>query len=141
MIAWGARSRENIAQLCWQLQRVLDYYSDTAPRELDCTIIVGHRTESEQERAFASRASKKRWPDSMHNKQPSLAFDFVPAPFAGGRDWKDVARFARIAGAMQMAAEKCGFSLRWGGDWDQDGATIDEAFQDLGHLELKENEQ
>ena len=106
-----------------------------APEELDLSIICGHRGESTQNAAYDSGASKVRWPNSKHNAQPSKAFDFVPYPKL---NWNDASRFARIAGALQLAAATVGVKLRWGGDWDADGATIDENFHDLGHIEVAE---
>lgn len=134
-IHYGPASRAQIATLDGRLQRVLYKFANLAPEELDLSVLVGHRGEAEQNAAYNARPqrSKKRWPNSMHNKQPSLAFDFLPYP---ARDWDDVRQFARIAGALQLVAATLGIRLRWGGDWDQDGKTADEKFLDAGHLEL-----
>jgi peptidoglycan L-alanyl-D-glutamate endopeptidase CwlK len=135
-ISYGPASRACIEQLDGRLQRVLYRYADLAPAELDLSIIVGHRGEAAQNKAFAEKRSKTPWPKSKHNRLPSLAFDFTPYPFAGGKDWNDLARFARIAGGILIAAAIEKVPVRWGGDWDQDGATIDERFVDAGHVEL-----
>jgi peptidoglycan L-alanyl-D-glutamate endopeptidase CwlK len=136
-IAYGPRSRVAIATLDGRLQRLLDRYADDAPPELDLTITEGHRGEAAQNAALASGASTLAWPQSKHNTLPARAFDFVPYPFAGtGPDWRDLARFARIAGALQLIAAREGLRIRWGGDWDRDGRTTDETFVDAGHIEL-----
>lgn len=135
MIRYGRQSRGNIEQLCSPLQRVLHAYADVAPPSMDLRITVGHRDEDLQNRAFASGASEVRYPHSKHNSYPSMAFDFVPSPFHS-RDWSDGYRFSRIFGGLQVVAHGLGIRLRWGGDWDRDGKSNDQKFNDLGHVEL-----
>lgn len=135
MIKYGKQSRGNIEELCSPLQAILHKYADIAPENGDLTIIVGHRGEADQNKAYASGASKVRFPHSKHNSQPSNAFDFVPYPFKH-KDWSDGYRFARIVGGIEIAATLLGFKLRWGGDWDRDGKSNDQAFMDLGHIEF-----
>lgn len=137
-ISYGPKSRAAIAELDGRLQRLLDRYADAADASLDLTIIVGHRGEAAQNAAFAAGASKLAWPHSKHNSLPSKAFDFVPYPFAGGsKEWNDLARFARIAGALKVIANQERIAIRWGGDWDGDGRVVgDETFIDAGHVEL-----
>lgn len=137
-ITYGKQSRACIEQLDGRLQRVLYRYADWAPPELDLTIIVGHRGEAAQNEAFNARPqrSKTPWPKSKHNRLPSWAFDFRPAPFPSAEHWKDGVRFGRIAGAILWVAAAERVPVRWGGDWDQDGQSIDESFLDLGHVEL-----
>ncbi len=140
MIKYGPKSRAQLDTLHPTLARVLYDYADLAPPELDLSVVCGHRGEAEQNKAYREGASTKQWPNSKHNAQPSRAFDFKPHPFPDAASWKDLARFARIAGALQLVASQRGIALRWGGDWDRDGATIDERFVDAGHLELADPE-
>ncbi len=135
-ISWGKQSRKNIEELCSPLQRLLDAYADMAPSNMDLTIIEGHRDEETQRRAYASGKSSVLFPHSKHNSQPSQAFDFIPSPFNGRKDWSDGYRFARIAGALFLVAATKKIHIRWGGDWDQDGKSNDQSFMDLGHIEL-----
>lgn len=135
-ITFGPASRACIEQLDGRLQRVLYRYADHAPPELDLSIIVGHRGEAAQNEAFRTKKSKTPWPRSKHNRLPSAAFDFRPYPFPSAEHWKDGIRFGRIAGGLILAAAIEKVPVRWGGDWDQDGQSIDESFLDLGHLEL-----
>ena len=101
-------------------------------KELDFSVLYGHRDEDDQAEAFRTGASTKRWPDSKHNQVPSLAVDVAPFPV----DWNDLARFARLAGYVERVAWEKAIPIRWGGDWDQDGWTKDERLVDMPHFEL-----
>lgn len=118
----------------------------------DCTIIQGHRTKEEQDEYFYAQKSQVRWPDSKHNKSPSLAVDV--APWVNGRiPWprtpvlwtdkvqrntyiKDLSQFYHFAGYVEGVAEMMGIKIRWGGDWDKDHDLMDNKFDDLVHFEL-----
>lgn len=113
-----------------RLQRLLR----EAIQRVDFTVLCGHRERDEQDDAFRRGASTKRWPMSKHNRMPSVAVDIAPYPV----DWKDTARFARLAGYIERIAHEQGVSIRWGGDWDQDGRTNDERLIDMPHLEIVE---
>ena len=41
-----------------------------------------------------------------------------------------------IAGLMMRAAQEEGVHIRWGGDWDSDGQTLDHTFFDAPHFEM-----
>ena len=99
---------------------------------LDFGIIHGHRGEDEQNSYYEQGVSQVRWPDSKHNKQPSLAFDFINTPV----DWNRERDFVVIAGLILQAAKELGIPIRWGGDWNDDGKIYNERFKDLGHIEL-----
>ena len=98
----------------------------------DCTIMVGHRNEEDQNEAFRNGFSKQKWPTSKHNKSPSLAVDVAPFPI----DFKDTNRFYYFSGFVMGIAKSLGISIRWGGDWDSDHLVKDEKFLDLVHFEL-----
>lgn len=115
MIKYGKASRVKIDELDGRLQRLLHRYSDSAPADLDLSVICGHRGEAEQNAAYAAGKSKKRWPESGHNKQPAKAFDFLPYPFHG---WGDTLAFARIQGALRIIAEQEGIALKPMITWD-----------------------
>jgi peptidoglycan L-alanyl-D-glutamate endopeptidase CwlK len=123
-------SEQRLSTCDERLQRILR----EAIKQVDLTVICGHRTRDEQDDAFRRGASTKRWPLSKHNRLPSLAVDIAPYPV----DWKDTARFARLAGYIERIAHEQGVPIRWGGDWDQDGRTTDERLIDMPHLELVE---
>lgn len=99
---------------------------------MDVTVICTHRTQEEQEAAYAKGNSKLRWPNSKHNTYPSIAVDVVPYPL----NWNNTKRFGYMAGLIVAIGKKHGYTVRWGGDWDRDGETQDQNFHDLPHFEL-----
>ena len=103
-------------------------------KHFDCTVVCGHRGEAEQESSYIMGKSEKQWPDSKHNKMPSLAVDVVPYPI----DWNDYKRMYYFGGYVKRVAEEHGIALRWGGDWDSDTQVLDQKFNDLPHFELVE---
>jgi hypothetical protein len=110
------------------LQDVLQKVVET----FDCTVLCGHRGKEDQEARFVAGNSKARWPNSKHNSTPSRAVDVLPYPI----NWADRERMTFFAGYVLATALSLGVKLRWGGDWNQDTQTKDNAFDDLGHFEL-----
>jgi hypothetical protein len=103
---------------------------------MDVSLIWGHRTEAEQN-ALYPRYSQVQWPDSMHNHNPSLAVDIQPHPYPDNEN--DLrAALGYMAGLCWMIAQKHGFNVRWGGDWNRNGSVTDNGFDDLFHLEIFE---
>jgi peptidoglycan L-alanyl-D-glutamate endopeptidase CwlK len=106
----------------------------------DCTIICGHRTEAEQDKAYP-KFSKVQWPNSKHNKYPSEAVDAGPYHPQEKLNWEDLPAFYLFAGkviAKHRELVKAGiidFDLKVGADWDGDGSTEDQRFHDLPHFE------
>ena len=100
----------------------------------DCTILCGHRTKEEQEKAFNSGHSKVKYPNSRHNSVPSKAVDAAPYPI----DWNDLDRFYHFAGYVRGIAESLGINIRWGGDWNGNFDLKDQNFYDLPHFEVVE---
>lgn len=130
MPQFGRRSLERLSQCDERLQRILQ----RAIKLYDFTILTGHRTEEEQNKAYSQGASKLQWPHSQHNNLPSLAVDVAPWPI----DWYDKNRFFFLAGVLLTLAKEEGVELRWGGDWDGDRDFKDQTFNDLPHFEIKE---
>ena len=58
-------------------------------KKYDCSILEGYRGREEQEKAVKKGNSEKHYPESKHNKVPSLAVDVAPYPV----DWKNRAAF------------------------------------------------
>ena len=54
----------------------------------------------------------------------------------GDIPWNDKDLWCQLSGAMFDAAKELGITLRWGGDWDMDGDTTDQSFNDWAHFEL-----
>lgn len=84
----------------------------------DCTILCGHRTQAEQDHAYALGASKLKWPHSKHNVLPSLAVDVMPCPL----DWNDRDQLRAFAVVVKEAAARLVIEIQWGIDlWGWDG--------------------
>jgi peptidoglycan LD-endopeptidase CwlK len=86
----------------------------------DHSVLCGHRGDTRQEELYAQGrttpgkiVTSKRWPDSKHNEEPSLAIDVAPYPI----DWDDVERFAELAGHVLQVADLFNIQLTWGGHW------------------------
>lgn len=105
---------------------------------IDCSVLVGYRNEVDQNLFFGTGKSEKRYPESKHNKIPSMAVDVAPYPI----NWDDLKRFYYFGGVVKgiakMLLEKKYISheIRWGGDWDGDNDLNDQNFNDLVHFEL-----
>lgn len=117
---FSKRSLDNLGQCHPDLQKV----AHEAIKHFDFTVICGHRNKADQDKAVREGKSKAKWPNSKHNKTPSLAFDAVPHPV----DWNDIGRFRTMAQHMKTAAKKVGVKITWGGDF--------KGFFDGPHFEL-----
>lgn len=141
MPKYGSASKARLSSCHQDLQII---FSEVI-KGVDCSILCGHRPEDEQQVAFEAGLSKLTFPDSKHNKVPSIAVDAAPY-FSELRntDWNDSNAFAFFAGYVMATANKLfeegkiSHKLRWGGDWDGDGQTKDQSFHDLPHFELIE---
>lgn len=90
--------------------------------ERDCTIIQGHRGESEQDAAYADGFSKIKWPHGRHNSYPSRAVDMAPWDANDpGIKWDDEERWTDFALYVMWASNKLGINILSGGiswGWD-----------------------
>lgn len=91
--------------------------------------ICGERNELDQTKAYESGASRKKYPDSKHNKRPSLAGDFVPDPDNNPAtlDWGDIKSFELMCLTFEQKADELGIKIRLGRDFK---------FKDFPHVEL-----
>ncbi|MBM7070888.1 M15 family metallopeptidase [Shewanella sp. 202IG2-18] len=112
-------------------------------KRYDCSIFCGHRGKAEQQEAFNSGNSQLQFPNSKHNLLPSMAVDAGPYfKELKNTSWEDACAFALFAGYVKRVSEELlergiiKHRLRWGGDWDSDGRTLDESFKDYPHFEL-----
>ena len=128
MPSFGKSSQDKLATCDPRLQKVFN----EVIKYFDCTVIEGHRGEEAQNKAFAEGKSKLKYPQSKHNKIPSLAADVLPYPI----DWNDTNRMRYFAGFVVGIAATMGIKLRWGGDWNQNTELKDNSFNDLPHFEL-----
>jgi len=131
---YSVRSRENLKTCHKDLRAIFN----AVILHYDCTIIQGHRGEAEQNEAYREGKSQLKFPQSKHNKSPSMAVDVAPYPI----DWSDLDRFRHFAGYAQGVSDMLhsqgmiSHRLRWGGDWNMDKQFRDNSFNDLPHFEL-----
>lgn len=125
---FGSASAERLYTCHHDLQRLLQ----EAIKLVDFSVLCGHRSEEDQTVALNTGRSKVAYPNSKHNKLPSLAVDIAPYPI----DWDNIARFAHLQGVIRGLAHLMGIEIRLGGDWDMDGDITDHKFMDWPHIEL-----
>jgi peptidoglycan L-alanyl-D-glutamate endopeptidase CwlK len=97
-------------------------------KEFDCTIICGHRDARAQNEAFVNGFSKVDFPNSKHNKFPSLAVDVGPWPL----DFNDYAAFEELGKVVLRKAAELGIKVKWGRDF--------KSLKDYPHWELVNHE-
>ena len=125
MYRFGKRSKERLKGVKPELVNVLN----EVVKIMDVTIIEGLRTEERQKELVASGASKTKYSKHLEGK----AVDLAPYPI----DWEDRDRFHYMGGMIRGIAKQLNVNVRWGGDWDSDGETKDNGFDDLVHVELR----
>ena len=125
MYKFGKRSKERLKGVKPELVNVLN----ELVKIMDVTVIEGLRTKERQEELVASGASKTKYSKHLEGK----AVDLAPYPI----DWEDRDRFHYMGGMIRGIAKQLNVNVRWGGDWDSDGETKDNGFDDLVHVELR----
>tara|TARA_R100000315_G_C5193362_1_gene112944 strand:+ start:451 stop:831 length:381 start_codon:yes stop_codon:yes gene_type:complete len=125
MYRFGKRSKARLKGVKPELVNVLN----ELVKIMDVTIIEGLRTEERQKQLVASGASKTKFSKHLEGK----AVDLAPYPI----DWEDRDRFHYMGGMIRGIAKQLNVNVRWGGDWDSDGETKDNGFDDLVHVELR----
>jgi peptidoglycan L-alanyl-D-glutamate endopeptidase CwlK len=125
MYRFGKRSKARLKGVKPELVSVLN----ELVKIMDVTIIEGLRTEKRQKQLVASGASKTKFSKHLEGK----AVDLAPYPI----DWEDRDRFHYMGGMIRGIAKQLNVNVRWGGDWDSDGETKDNGFDDLVHVELR----
>jgi peptidoglycan L-alanyl-D-glutamate endopeptidase CwlK len=116
MPEFSSRSKKRLEECHQDIQILMNY----AIQFIDFSVICGHRGEEEQNKAFDDGFSKLRFPNSKHNKMPSLAIDIIPYPF---ESWDDIDSFKELGTTIKTMAwllKKYGaieHDIEWGGDW------------------------
>lgn len=126
MYKFGKRSRERLRGVNVKLVNVLNELI----KMMDVTVIEGLRSADRQKELLAKGATKVKYSKHMEGK----AVDIAPYPI----DWEDRDRFYYMGGMLRGIAQQLGVKVRFGGDWDGDGETKDNNFDDLVHIELKD---
>jgi len=129
MYKYSKRSAERLATCHPDIQKVMN----EVIKFYDCTIIEGIRTKETQEEYV--RTGKSKTMNSRHLKQNdgySHAIDVIAYPIK----WNDNPRNYLFAGVVIGISKMLGVDLRAGADWDGDGETSDQTFNDIVHFEL-----
>lgn len=121
MATFGKKSLERLSTCHEDLQRI----AHELIKEMDVTVLCGHRNEADQNAAFINGHSKLRYPNSKHNVLPARAMDLAPYPI----DWKDISRFMDMCKRVEAIAKRLGIKIRLGRDF---------SFKDYPHIELHE---
>lgn len=111
MYKFGKGSQTKLESCHPDLQKLLN--AVMAEQVMDFTVLCGQRSEEEQTKAFNKGSSTVNWPDSRHNKIPSLAFDIAPYPI----DWNDIQRFKDLSFVVMKCAQKLKLNITYGGYW------------------------
>ena len=125
MPRFGKRSKERLKGVKPELVNVLN----ELVKIMDVTVIEGLRSQERQDELVAKGASKTKFSKHIEGK----AVDIAPYPI----DWEDRDRFHYMGGMIRGIAKQMKVNVRWGGDWDSDGETKDNAFDDLVHIEIR----
>ncbi len=118
-----ATCHKDIRKVCGQVIKTFDF-----------SVTCGHRGKQDQDAAYKQGNSKVCFPNSAHNKLPSLAVDMVPYPV----DWSDTQRFKELAAAFFAVAlllkerGEITSEFVWGGNW--------KTLKDYPHFEIKSKE-
>lgn len=133
MPEFSSASKARLATCHPDLQRLFN----RVIQNRDCTIICGHRTKEAQDEAYRGGFSRLKFPESMHNLEPSAAVDVMPyfncTPHIR---WDDIESTYNFVGYVQGIADELGIEIRNGGDWNSDLNFHDQSFMDLPHYEL-----
>ena len=125
MPKFGKRSKERLRGVDARLVSVLN----ELVKIMDVTIIEGLRSEQRQEKLLKEGSTKTKFSKHITGK----AVDLAPYPI----DWNDRDRFHYMGGMIRGIAKQLNVPVRWGGDWDSDGETKDNSFDDLVHVEIR----
>ena len=124
MPRFGKRSRSRLKGVDTKLVNVLNELI----KIMDVTIIEGVRSAERQAELLEKGATKVKYSRHMEGK----AVDLSPYPI----DWNNRDGFYYMGGMIRGIAHQMGLKVRFGGDWDSDGDTKDNSFDDLGHVEI-----
>lgn len=125
MPRYSKKSKDKLATCHPDLQRL----ANEIIKEIDITILHGHRTPAEQNALYQQGRTKPGKivtnvdgynKKSRHNYSPSQAFDFAPWPI----DWNDLDRFKAVGDLAKVKAKELGIKITYGGDWGWDWGHI-----------------
>ena len=126
MPKFGKRSKQRLRGVDTRLVNVLNELI----KIMDVTIIEGLRSKQRQEILLKEGKTKTKFSKHIEGK----AVDLAPYPI----DWEDRDRIHYMGGMIRGIAKQLNINVRWGGDWDSDGETKDNRFDDLVHVEIRD---
>ena len=130
MPKFGKRSKERLKGVDAKLVNVLNELI----KIMDVTIIEGVRSKEKQYEYFLKGKSKIDGIKKKGQHQLGKAVDLAPYPI----DWSNRDSFYYMGGMLRGIAQQMGVKVRYGRDWDGDGKTKDNRFDDLVHIEIRE---
>lgn len=116
----GERSRQRLEGVHPDLVRVVERAIEIT--DVDFAVLEGLRSWKRQQELYA--AGKSQTLKSRH--LTGHAVDLVP--WVDGKPVWDMALCRRVAAAMYRAAQECGVTVEWGGNWT--------TFKDGPHFQL-----
>lgn len=128
MPKFSKSSKERLATCHPDLQAVCNELI----KQYDFSVLCGHRGEREQNEAYKKGTSNVRYPNSAHNKKPSMAVDIAPYPI----NWDDISRFNEMLIRFDTVANilraegKIKSQFVYGGQWAK--------LKDWPHIQVKE---
>ena len=125
MYKFGKRSKQRLKGVDPKLVNVLNELI----KIMDVTIIEGLRSKERQQELLAQGKTKTKYSKHIEGK----AVDLAPYPI----NWDDREMFHYMGGMLRGLGKAMELKIRWGGDWDSDGDTKDNNFDDLVHFEIK----
>ena len=132
MPIFSKRSKNKLKTCDIRLQEIFN----EVVKKYDCSILCGHRSKAEQDKAYNEGKSKLRYPQSKHNGTPSKAVDVAPYHKNNPHiQWNNLKSFHVFAGYVYRVAEEMGYKIRWGGNWEM-GDIKKQSFEDLPHFEI-----
>jgi peptidoglycan L-alanyl-D-glutamate endopeptidase CwlK len=119
------KSQERLKECHEKLQRLMRRVDEIYPIQVIC----GYRNEADQNKAFAEKKSKLKFPESKHNQKPSLAVDVVPDPDRNPKtiSWTDLTQYEIMLYAVEQIADDLNIKIKLGRDF---------SFKDFPHIEL-----
>lgn len=135
-LKYSVSSRERLNTCDVRLQKI---FERVLLLGFDHSILCGSRSGEDQHKAFLGGFSKIDYPPGgEHNAVPAHAVDAQPYPQKSGSRWTQNQIF--FAGVVVAVAATMGYTVRWGGDWDEDRDMTDEnGLIDFPHFEIEED--
>ena len=103
--------------------RLVNWFHAAKVKHPDLHVSWSYRDQSSQEQAVLDKVSRLTFPDSAHNKSPSLALDVFQINDQGVACWNRA-----FLSALNDESVAGGYALKWGGQWKDLG--------DYDHFEI-----